>query len=89
MALCEGLGKVANFCPDSAIRGVHNHRFIDSGSLAQVFGPGIHAGVVMLLIIGDIRLQLNRPSGRLNWIKWHLFRILLAAAFAIRAVIWN
>ena len=36
--------------------------------------------------VGDIRLMVARPTERKRWIKRHLFRMLLAFAFAIRAL---
>jgi len=61
-------------------------RSIQSGSLANIPGPTLYAGVFLALAIGDIRLMLSRPGDRLSWIKRHLFRMLLAFAFAIRAL---
>lgn len=57
-----------------------------SGSLLQIPGPMLYAGVFLLLVVGDIRLVRVRPSERLYWTKRHLFRMLLAFAFAIRAL---
>lgn len=62
------------------------HRNIQSASMAQIPGPALYAGVFLLLVVGDFRVMLNRPADRLRWIKRHFFRMLLAFAFAIRAV---
>lgn len=61
-------------------------RSIHSVSLANIPGPILYAGVFLALVIGDIRLILSRPTDRVSWIKRHLFRMLLAFAFAIRAL---
>jgi uncharacterized membrane protein len=62
------------------------YRSIQSVSLANIPGPTLYAGVFLALVIGDVRLMLSRPKDRLRWIKRHLFRMLLAFAFAIRAL---
>ena len=61
-------------------------RSVSSGVLAQIPGPALYSGVFLSLIIGDIRVMSKRPTERLRWIKRHLFRMLLAFAFAIRAL---
>lgn len=61
-------------------------RSIQSVSLAQMPGPILYAGIFLSLVVGDVRLKLSRPSDRLRWVKRHLFRMLLAFAFAIRAL---
>lgn len=61
-------------------------RSIQAGALAQIPGPALYAGVFLALFIGDARLMLSRPTERLRWVKRHLFRMLLAFAFAIRAL---
>jgi len=61
-------------------------RSIQSVSLANLPGPTLYAGVFLALVIGDIRLMLSRPKNRPRWIRRHLFRMLLAFAFAIRAL---
>ena len=61
-------------------------RSIQTVSLANAPGPILYASVFLALVIGDIRLMLSRPRDRLRWIKRHLFRMLLAFAFAIRAL---
>lgn len=61
-------------------------RGVASAALLQVPGPMLYAGVFLSLVIGDIRLMRTRPSERLYWVKRHLFRMLLAFAFAIRAL---
>jgi uncharacterized membrane protein len=70
----------------SAISATILYRNIQSASLAQIPGPTLYAVVFLSLLVGDLRLMLNRPTDRLHWIKRHLFRMLLAFAFAIRAV---
>jgi uncharacterized membrane protein len=62
------------------------YRSIHSASMAQIPGPTLYTGVFLSLLIGDLRLMLNRPTDRLRWIKRHFFRMLLAFAFAVRAV---
>lgn len=62
------------------------YRSIQSASLAQIPGPILYAGVFFSLVVGDVRLMSSRSRDRLYWIKRHLFRILLAFAFAIRAL---
>ena len=57
-----------------------------AGNLTQVFGPALYAAVFIILVVGDIRLFLNRPADSSAWIKRHLFRMLLALAFAVRAL---
>lgn len=57
-----------------------------SGALLQIPGPSLYAGVFLLLVVGDVRLIRVRPQDRLYWTKRHLFRMLLAFAFAIRAL---
>ncbi len=61
-------------------------RNIGSAGLTQIPGPVLYAGVFLSLVIGDVRLMLSRPKERLRWVKRHLFRMLLAFAFAIRAL---
>ncbi len=61
-------------------------RSIQSASLANIPGPTLYAGVFLALVVGDIRLIFSRPTDRKRWIKRHLFRMLLAFAFAIRAL---
>ena len=61
-------------------------RSVSSASLLQIPGPSLYAGVFLLLVVGDARLMRDRPSNRLYWTKRHLFRMLLAFAFAIRAL---
>lgn len=62
------------------------YRSIQLASLAQIPGPTLYAGVFLSLVIGDVRLMLSRPTERLRWVRRHLFRMLLAFAFAIRAL---
>jgi uncharacterized membrane protein len=62
------------------------YRSIQAASMAQIPGPTLYTGVFLSLLIGDLRLMLNRPTDRLRWIKRHFFRMLLAFAFAVRAV---
>lgn len=62
------------------------YRSMQSAAMAQIPGPLLYATVFLSLLVGDIRLMLNRPTDRLRWIKRHFFRMLLAFAFAIRAV---
>jgi hypothetical protein len=69
-----------------AISAMILYRSIQSASLAQIPGPTLYAGVFLSLFIGDFRLMLSRPTERLRWVKRHLFRMLLAFAFAIRAL---
>ena len=57
-----------------------------AGNPAQIFGPALYATVFMILFVGDFRLFLKRPSDSSEWVKRHLFRMLLAFAFAIRAL---
>ena len=57
-----------------------------SGSLALVAGPLLYASVFLTLVVGDVRLILSRTRDRPHWVKRHLFRMLLAFAFAIRAL---
>jgi hypothetical protein len=49
-------------------------------------GPALYASVFLLLVVGDVRVFLSRPTERLRWMKRHLFRMLLAFAFALRAL---
>jgi hypothetical protein len=69
-----------------AISAVILYRSIQSVSLAQIPGPTLYAGVFLSLFIGDFRVMWNRPIERQRWVKRHLFRMLLAFAFAIRAL---
>jgi len=69
-----------------AVSAMFLYRSIQSASLAQIPGPTLYAGVLLSLVIGDVRLMLSRPTERLRWVKRHLFRMLLAFAFAIRAL---
>lgn len=69
-----------------AVSAMFVYRGIQSGALAQIPGPTLYAGVFLSLFIGDFRLMLSRPTARLRWVKRHLFRMLLAFAFAIRAL---
>ncbi len=61
-------------------------RVASQGNVTQLFGPALYASVFLILVVGDIRLFLNRPADYAAWIKRHLFRMLLAFAFAIRAL---
>ncbi len=61
-------------------------RSIQAVSLPNIPGPTLYAAVFLSLVIGDIRLFRSRPTERLYWVKRHLFRMLLALAFAIRAL---
>ncbi|MDJ0941511.1 MAG: hypothetical protein QNJ00_17240 [Woeseiaceae bacterium] len=61
-------------------------RSISIGSWATVPGPVLYGGVFLALVIGDIKLMRSRPTERLYWVKRHLLRILLAFAFAVRAL---
>ena len=61
-------------------------RSATQGIVTQLFGPALYAAVFLTLVIGDIRLFLNRPTDYNAWIKRHLFRMLLAFAFAVRAL---
>lgn len=61
-------------------------RSIQTDLSGPVLGPTLHGGIFLALLVGDFRLFSNRPLDRLRWIKRHLFRMLLAVAFAIRAV---
>jgi uncharacterized membrane protein len=69
-----------------AISAMILYRSFQSASIARIPGPTLYAGVFLLLLVGDLRLMLNRPIDRLRWIRRHFFRMLLAFAFAIRAV---
>ena len=69
-----------------AISAMILYRSIQSASITQIPGPTLYASVFLSLLVGDLRLMLNRPTDRLRWIKRHFFRMLLAFAFAIRAV---
>lgn len=62
------------------------YRSIQSVSWAQIPGPTLYAGVFLSLFIGDFRVMVARPTERRRWVKRHLFRMLLAFAFAIRAL---
>lgn len=61
-------------------------RSIQSVSWVNIPGPILYAGVFLALVIGDIRQMRSRPIERLYWVKRHLFRMLLAVAFAVRAL---
>jgi len=61
-------------------------RSIQAASLVQIPGPILYASVFLALVIGDIRLMRFRSTERLYWVKRHLFRMLLAVAFAVRAL---
>ncbi len=61
-------------------------RNVSQGNLGQLFGPALYASVFLILVVGDVRLFLNRPAEHAKWIKRHLFRMLLAFAFAVRAL---
>lgn len=62
-------------------------RSVISGSLGQIPGPALHAGIFAAMVIGDIRLILARYRQRPKYIRRHLFRMLMAFAFAIRALL--
>lgn len=57
-----------------------------AGVWTQVLGPALYAGVFTLLTIGDLRVIARRPVEHGRWLKRHLFRMLLAFAFAVRAL---
>ena len=61
-------------------------RNIQSVALANIPGPTLYAGVFLALVIGDVRLMRSRAVERSYWVRRHLFRMLLAFAFAIRAL---
>lgn len=61
-------------------------RSVVSMSIAQIPGPALYATVFLCLAIGDLRVIRSRPAQRIVWIKRHLLRMLLAFAFAIRAL---
>lgn len=61
-------------------------RGIASAGLPQLAGPTLYAGVFLSLVVGDIRLMRDRQRERVYWVKRHLFRMLLAFAFAVRAL---
>ena len=50
------------------------------GNVAQAIGPAIYAAVFLILVVGDFRLFVTRPTDYAAWIKRHLFRMLLAFA---------
>ena len=52
----------------------------------QVFGPALYAGMFAGLALGDLRMFLHRPTESKVWVKRHLLRMLLAFAFAVRAL---
>lgn len=61
-------------------------RSAQAGNIGLLFGPALYAAVFLTLVVGDIRLFVNRPTESSAWIKRHLFRMLLAFAFAVRAL---
>ncbi len=61
-------------------------RSAQAGIMSQLFGPALYAAVFLTLVVGDIRLFLKRSADATFWIKRHLFRMLLAFAFAVRAL---
>ena len=61
-------------------------RNLQAGNVGLLFGPALYTAVFLILVVGDIRLFLNRPTDPSVWIKRHLFRMLLAFAFAVRAL---
>ncbi len=61
-------------------------RGLSAGVLALVPGTVLYATVFLSLVVGDVRLMMSRQRDRQHWIRRHLFRMLLAFAFAIRAL---
>lgn len=61
-------------------------RAVAGSPTVTLFGPTLYATVFLLLVAGDIRVIFSRPRARTRWVKRHLFRMLLAFAFAIRAL---
>ncbi len=59
---------------------------IQSGAMAQIPGPMLYASLFLALVIGDFRKMLSPTMQRQARIKRHLLRMLLAFAFAIRAL---
>ena len=61
-------------------------RSLQAGNTGLLFGPALLAAVFLILVVGDMRLFLSRPAEPAAWVKRHLFRMLLAFAFALRAL---